>query len=300
MEQFQLTVLGCSGGPFEAPTSSYLVCSPGGLFGAEREPHGTILAIDAGSGLASLSQQSTFLEASRIINDIDAYLITHPHLDHISSLVVNTPGYTRPKKVYGLKNTINALKNNLFNDIVWPDMVHEGLVQLTELQQNEVFRLGLYTIKIYPLSHGPNYLSSAYRITNQVGYSMMIFGDVESDKSSGKNYNCQLWKDIKHEIVSKKLNTILIECSTTDRPPPLFGHMTPTTLFDELLVLNEMLVASGDNIQPLKDFNIFIIHVKECAGDPKSEILAKLQELNQLHNLGINFQMAQSGQTYCL
>jgi cAMP phosphodiesterase len=70
---------------------------------------------------------------------IETYLITHPHLDHISGFVVNTaalPG-TRPKRLAGLPSTINAFKTHIFNNVIWPNLSDEnngaGLVTYTRL-----------------------------------------------------------------------------------------------------------------------------------------------------------------------
>lgn len=50
-------------------------------------------------------------------NLVDTFLITHPHLDHISGFVVNTAGLggTRPKRLAGLPNTVEAFKDHIFN-----------------------------------------------------------------------------------------------------------------------------------------------------------------------------------------
>lgn len=59
---------------------------------------------------------------------IDTYLITHPHLDHISGFVINTAGLpgTRPKKLAALPSTIHALKTHIFNNIIWPNLSDEN------------------------------------------------------------------------------------------------------------------------------------------------------------------------------
>lgn len=58
---------------------------------------------------------------------IDTFLVTHPHLDHISGFVVNTasiPG-SRLKKLAALPGTIQALKNHIFN-IIWSNLSDEN------------------------------------------------------------------------------------------------------------------------------------------------------------------------------
>lgn len=59
---------------------------------------------------------------------VDTYLITHPHLDHISGFVVNTAGLpgTRPKKLAGLPSTIQAFKSHIFNNVIWPNLSDEN------------------------------------------------------------------------------------------------------------------------------------------------------------------------------
>lgn len=69
---------------------------------------------------------------------VDAYLITHPHLDHISGFVINTAGLpgTRPKKLAGLPSTIQAFKTHIFNNVIWPNLSDEnnGVGLLTYLR----------------------------------------------------------------------------------------------------------------------------------------------------------------------
>lgn len=59
---------------------------------------------------------------------VDTYLITHPHLDHISAFVINTAGLpgSRPKKLAGLPATIQALKTHIFNNVIWPNLSDEN------------------------------------------------------------------------------------------------------------------------------------------------------------------------------
>lgn len=59
---------------------------------------------------------------------IAAVLITHPHLDHIAGLAINTPileAGNGPKTVAALPSVIAALRNNMFNDVIWPNLSDE-------------------------------------------------------------------------------------------------------------------------------------------------------------------------------
>ncbi|KXX76893.1 3',5'-cyclic-nucleotide phosphodiesterase [Madurella mycetomatis] len=81
-------------------------------------------------------------------NLIDTYLITHPHLDHISGFVINTAGLpgARPKRLAGLPTTINAFKTHIFNNTIWPNLSDEnngaGLVTYMRLVEGGSPALG--------------------------------------------------------------------------------------------------------------------------------------------------------------
>jgi cAMP phosphodiesterase len=92
---------------------------------------------------------SASANAGHIIHTlVDTYLITHPHLDHISGFVINTsalPG-TRPKRLAGLPSTINAFKEHIFNNVIWPNLSDEnngaGLVTYMRLVEGGSPALG--------------------------------------------------------------------------------------------------------------------------------------------------------------
>lgn len=73
--------------------------------------------------------ESVKANASYFMRDlISTYLITHPHLDHISGFAINTASFqhtSRPKRVAALPSTIDAIKTHIFNDVIWPNMSDE-------------------------------------------------------------------------------------------------------------------------------------------------------------------------------
>ena len=82
-------------------------------------------------------------------NLITTYLITHPHLDHISGFVINTAGFqhtSRPKRLAGLPVTIDAFKSHVFNDVLWPNLSDEdggvGLVSYMRLAEGGNLAIG--------------------------------------------------------------------------------------------------------------------------------------------------------------
>ena len=82
-------------------------------------------------------------------NLITTYLITHPHLDHVSGFVINTAGFqhtSRPKRLAGLPSTIDAFKSHVFNDVLWPNLSDEdggvGLVSYMRLAEGGNLAIG--------------------------------------------------------------------------------------------------------------------------------------------------------------
>ncbi|KAI8932685.1 hypothetical protein NX059_010179 [Plenodomus lindquistii] len=80
---------------------------------------------------------------------ISTYLITHPHLDHVSGFVINTAAFhntSRPKRLAALPFTVNAIKTHLFNNIIWPNLTDEdggvGLVSFQRLAEGGNIALG--------------------------------------------------------------------------------------------------------------------------------------------------------------
>ena len=82
-------------------------------------------------------------------NLISTYLITHPHLDHLSGFAVNTASFqhtSRPKRLAALPSTIDAIKTHIFNDVIWPNLSDEeggvGLVSYMRLVEGGNVALG--------------------------------------------------------------------------------------------------------------------------------------------------------------
>ncbi len=101
----ELRVLGCSGGIGGSGrrTTSFLL--------------GDDVLIDAGSGVADLE-----LEELAKIRHI---FLTHSHMDHIHTipLMIDSvfDGLQQPVVIHGLPQTIKALQEHIFNDIIWPN-----------------------------------------------------------------------------------------------------------------------------------------------------------------------------------
>ena len=94
----------------------------------------------AGLKFPDLSARANALHVIR--NYVDTYLITHPHLDHLSGFAVNTAAFhatSRPKTLAALPSTVEAVKQHIFNDIIWPNLTDEdggvGFVTFRRLKE---------------------------------------------------------------------------------------------------------------------------------------------------------------------
>ena len=80
---------------------------------------------------------------------LHSFLITHPHLDHVSGMGINTPAleYGREAKaIVALPSAIDAIKTHIFNDSIWPNLSDEahgvGFVTYRRLIEGGNPRLG--------------------------------------------------------------------------------------------------------------------------------------------------------------
>ncbi|OKL56060.1 hypothetical protein UA08_08617 [Talaromyces atroroseus] len=170
---FQVIVLGPTGGPKEDAVTGLLVRST-----SRNWSRSSVVAVDAGTLLAGIVRildqtlttdkdgkaavengpfmglqpphKTAQANAAYIFREVIAsVLITHPHLDHLSGLAINTPiveASNGPKTVAGLPSAISAMKNHMFNDIIWPNLSDEdggaGLITYQRLVEGGNPRFG--------------------------------------------------------------------------------------------------------------------------------------------------------------
>jgi len=92
------------------------------------KPEPTVLSSGpfAGLELPNLSARANALHILR--SYISTYLITHAHLDHISGFAINTAAFhatSKPKTLAALPSTVDAIKQHIFNDVIWPNLSDE-------------------------------------------------------------------------------------------------------------------------------------------------------------------------------
>jgi cAMP phosphodiesterase len=114
-------------------------------------PEAPVRTLESGpfTGL-SLPHVSARANAVHVVREhVSTYLITHPHLDHLSGFAINTAAFhntSRPKRLAALPFAVNAIKTHIFNDIIWPNLTDEdngvGLVTFQRLTEGGNLALG--------------------------------------------------------------------------------------------------------------------------------------------------------------
>ncbi|KAF4550660.1 cAMP phosphodiesterases class-II-like protein [Elsinoe fawcettii] len=90
-----------------------------------------------------LPHASARANAAHIVRShVASYLISHPHLDHLSGFAINTAAFhatSRPKTLAALPFTVEAIKKHIFNDVIWPNLTDEdggvGFVTFQRLKE---------------------------------------------------------------------------------------------------------------------------------------------------------------------
>lgn len=257
---------------------------------------------------------SPMLLLHRVFQCLSTVLVLHAHLDHILALVVNLPllGPTDTRhrvQVLGLDFTMSALRNHIFNGIIWPDLPLLklfDLVTIPELRPMSIVQ-GAYTVTTFEVAHGHIsvrghdqglYMSLAFLVQENTSRDkILVFGDFELDTSSLAQKNALVWSHVAPFVVDQSLKCIVLECSTSivDSHMDLYGHLTPTHVIEELLSLERLCAASRPT--PLKGLDIIVTHVKDDVSgvEPRQKVLRELQQLSDSKRLFLRFSMALNG-----
>lgn len=301
---FDIVTLGSDGGVKDGNISGYLLKS---------SKKDNFVSLDAGTilpgiekGLKNGSFKGIDIPKDTEWNDtgyifrekIKGYLVTHSHLDHISGLVISSTE-DKKKGIYALDNTVENLKNTVFNWKLWPNFGNEGEgFKLNQYSYNRVSGDKFVAIndtnlkvKGYPLSHS-NHMSTMFLIENEGDY-LAYYGDVGPDKIEKTNLLEETFKVLGPLIKKKKLKGIMIEVSYDNSREDnlLFGHLTPKWLNKELKILERY---SGKN--NLKGLNVIVTHIKPSLkknDNIRERIKKQLLESNELK---VNYYFPQQGE----
>jgi ribonuclease BN (tRNA processing enzyme) len=228
----QIRVLGCSGSiAAGSRTTSFLI--------DER------ILIDAGTGVGDLSLAE--------MAAVDHILVTHSHLDHVLAIGLLADSVTRrrsaqqrpPVRVHALPETLAALRQHIFNGVIWPDFTRlptaeHPVLAFEPLAVGQVLELAGQRIEVLPAAH--TVPAVGYAVLDAIGGSRawVFTGDTGP--------NPALWQ----RLAKLPLGALVIETAFRDDEHALASisrHLCPSELKRELEHLPE-------------PTEIFITHIK--------------------------------------
>jgi cAMP phosphodiesterase len=221
------------------------------------------LLIDAGSVASGLQVDDQVL--------IDYILISHPHLDHISDIAFlcdNCFGQKgKPFELYSNGIVNKAIKDHLFNDIIWPDFSHlpnkeNPTITFNDIEPEAELVLGDY--KILPIK--VNHPSEALGFIVEVNNSAVLF-------TQDTGPTDRIW-EVAHNY--KNLKAIFTEVSfpnSLQNVADASFHHTPQTMEEEIKKMP-------------KDIPIFLGHLKPAFQAVLYQEIEKLSESKRVTLLG--------------
>lgn len=138
-----IRVLGCSGSiAKDSRTTAFLLDDA--------------VLIDAGTGVGDLSLDE--------LSAIDDIVLSHSHLDHVLGVPLLADSVMRrragrpPIRVHALPQTLDALRQHLFNGAIWPDFTRlptadAPILSLHPFQVGQVLSFGDRRIEVLPALH---------------------------------------------------------------------------------------------------------------------------------------------------
>lgn len=259
----KVRVLGCSGAiAKECRTTSFLVDAD--------------VLVDAGTGVGDLT-----LEEMRGIRHV---LLTHSHLDHVLALPLMLDAiaatHTTPLEVHALAGTIQALREHVFNDAIWPDFTRiptpqAPFIRFHEIAVGQTLSLGGKAIEVLSAVH--TVPAVGYAISSGSG-CWVFTGDTER--------NPALWARLNQLDVKM----LVIETAFSNREQELARrslHLSPRVLADEL-----------DHIAPGRRYPVYITHTKPAETEL---IMAEIQRFDQTDaawNIAHDIRWLRAGQEF--
>ena len=218
-----------------------------GTSGSKKDGHGSScvqvsdnIVIDAGNIIQGLKDEARYIEH---------IFLTHSHLDHISDIAFLVDTYLSqrdtPIKVYGLKETLEALDKHIFNWSVWPDFKEISLVksghksiEFVEIELGVEYEFEDVTLKPIALNHT---VPTCGYVIKKDNFCVIYASDTYVSEEIWKEANEDL--DIESIIIDVSFPSDFEELARASK------HLTPRLLKMELAKLTRAV-------------NIYVTHIK--------------------------------------
>lgn len=185
------------------------------------------ILLDAGTGISKLDIEQLVA--------IDHVFITHSHLDHVAGLALLVDAVrgrrVGPLTVHASGEVIAALKQHLFNWVLWPDFsripsAHDPVMQWAPFQPGETIRIKGRTIRSYAVNHMPG--SVAYSVQSDKD-GFLFSGDMGSTP--------QLWLELQRQ---QAISKVVVDCSFPNAEAELAAlskHFCPQALLKDIAAM---------------------------------------------------------------
>lgn len=232
-----LRILGCSGGIGKhLRTSSYLIDDD--------------ILLDAGTGVGDLT-----IEEMRKLKHI---FISHSHMDHIVSipLLLDTlfSDLKQPLIVHAREETINAIKQHIFNWKIWPDFTElpakeSPVLEFQAMKPGEAFDINGRSIEMIDVNHS---VPAAAYVVKTPSAVLAYSGDTTTNDS--------LWHALNGY---DQLDFMIVECAFANHDlelAKLAHHYCPSLLVDDLKKLKHQPKIGISHLKPGEEKTI----MQEC------------------------------------
>jgi ribonuclease BN (tRNA processing enzyme) len=255
----KVRVLGCSGAiAKDCRTTSFLIDDS--------------ILIDAGTGVGDLT-----LDEMRQVNHV---FLTHSHLDHIAALPLMLDAVasqrSTPVQIHALPATIAALRQHVFNNVIWPDFeaiptVDQPFLRLHPLQTGDQRTVAGRVIEALPAVH--TVPAVGYAIQGSTGW-WVFSGDTER--------NPAFWTRVNALPVAM----LIMETAFSDRESALAQrslHLSPRTLLAELQACTALYCP------------VYITHTKPAETQVIMQEIHSLLAADAAHKARIDIRWLQAG-----
>ncbi|HNP64010.1 MAG TPA: 3',5'-cyclic-nucleotide phosphodiesterase [Woeseiaceae bacterium] len=248
----RIRVLGCSGGIGAGSLTSALLIDNDVL-------------IDAGTGIGDLALAD--------IDSIRHVFLTHSHLDHIAGLPMLVDrlfdeDFETPLTVYAREETLRAVQDHLFNDVIWPDFsklpnASNPMLRYRVCEPGDTIVVG----------HREFYAVDVVHSVPSLGFTVQNSGGVFAVSGDTKT-NETLWPvlnacdDLKVLVIEVSFPNEMHELAT------LSGHYTPQTLTDDLKRLRHSPEIWLTGMKPGEESRI-LSQVSEAAPEKNIRMLSR-------------------------
>ncbi|NNC76536.1 MAG: 3',5'-cyclic-nucleotide phosphodiesterase [Woeseiaceae bacterium] len=248
----RIRVLGCSGGIGAGSRTSAMLVDDDVL-------------IDAGTGIGDLGIAD--------LQSIRHVFLTHAHLDHVAGLpmlvdLLFDENFDVPLTVYAREETLQAVQQHLFNDVIWPDFSKlpnpdRSILQFQSCLPGDTIRIGHRDFHAVDVMHSVP--SLGYTVQNSGGV-FALSGDTKTNET--------LWPVLN---ACDDLRVLVIEVSFPNEMESLAaaaGHYCPKTMTEDLQRLEHSPEIWLTGMKPGEESRI-LEQVIEAAPDKNIQMLSR-------------------------